>query len=149
MPRLLPPSTSPDVRRIVVGRTIRGFADGFVSVLLAQYLIGLGFSPIEVGAIVTGTLVGSAILTLCFGFTTHRFPLRTLLLAATAMMAVTGLAFAGLTWFWPLYVVGVIGPLSPPPGDVSVCLPTEQALVAGHVATVHRPKLFAVYNLCA
>ena len=41
----------PDVRRVVTGRAIRGFADGFVSVLLAQYLTGLGFSPVEVGAI--------------------------------------------------------------------------------------------------
>ena len=44
----------PDVRRVITGRAIRGFADGFVSVLLAQYLSGLGFSPVEVGAIVTG-----------------------------------------------------------------------------------------------
>jgi MFS family permease len=148
-PKLLPPSTSPDVRRIVIGRTIRGFADGFVSVLLAQYLTGLGFSPVEVGAIVTGTLIGSAVLTLGFGFTTHRFPLRTLLLAATAMMVATGLGFAGVIWFWPLLLIAVVGTLNPSAGDVSVFLPTEQALVAGHVEAVHRPRLFAVYNLFA
>ena len=55
---------------------MRGFADGFVSVLLAQYLTGLGFSPVQVGAIVTGTLLGSAALTLGFGLTAHRVPLR-------------------------------------------------------------------------
>jgi MFS family permease len=148
-PQLLPPSTSPDVRRIVAGRTIRGFADGFVSVLLAQYLTGLGFSPVEVGAIVTGTLIGSAVLTLGFGFTTHRFPLRTLLLAATAMMVATGLGFAGVIWFWPLLLIAVVGTLNPSAGDVSVFLPTEQALVAGHVDAAQRPRLFAVYNLFA
>ena len=42
-------------------------ADGFVSVLLAQYLSALGFSPIQIGAIVTGTLLGSAAMTLGFG----------------------------------------------------------------------------------
>src|SRR3954453_2450244 len=149
MPRLLPPSASPDVGRIVFGRTVRGFADGFVSVLLAQYLTGLGFSPIEVGAILTGTLIGSAVLTLGFGFTGHRFPLRTLLLAATAMMVVTGLGFAGIIWCWPLFVVAVVGTLNPSAGDVSVFLPTEQALVAGQVDAAHRPRLFAAYNLCA
>jgi MFS family permease len=149
MPRLLPPSASPDVGRIVFGRTIRGFADGFVSVLLAQYLTGLGFSPIEVGAIVTGTLIGSAVLTLGFGFTGHRFPLRTLLLAATAMMVITGLGFASIIWFWPLFIVAVVGTLNPSAGDVSVFLPTEQALVAGQVDAAHRPRLFAAYNLCA
>lgn len=43
-----------DARRIVAGRVIRGFADGFVSVLLAQYLTDLGLTPVQVGAIVTG-----------------------------------------------------------------------------------------------
>ena len=56
MRRILPESAPPDVTRIVWGRGIRGFADGFVSVLLAQYLTGLGFSPVQVGAVVTGTL---------------------------------------------------------------------------------------------
>ena len=85
-----------------MGSGIRGFADGFVSVLLAQYLTGLGFSPVQVGAIVTGTLLGSAALTLAFGLTAHRTPLRTLLLVATAMMVATGAGFAAVMWFWPL-----------------------------------------------
>ncbi len=139
----------PDVRRIVWGRAIRGFADGFVSVLLAQYLVGLGFSPVEVGAIVTGTLVGSAVLTLTFGLTAHRTSLRTLLLCACGLMAATGLGFAAVTWFWPLLLIAVVGTLNPSAGDVSVFLPTEQAYVAGEVDAADRPRLFAVYNLGA
>jgi MFS family permease len=141
------PARSPDVNRVVIGRATRGFADGFVSVLLAQYLVGLGFSPVEVGAVVTGTLIGSAVLTLVFGFTAHRFSLRVLLLAAGVMMALTGLGFATITDFWPLLLVAVVGTLNPSAGDVSVFLPTEQALLAGEVAPDRRPWLFALYNL--
>src|SRR4029450_572792 len=65
--RTLLASAPPDVSRFVWGRAIRGLADGFVSGLLAQYLVGLGFSPVQVGAIVTGRPVGSAALTLAFG----------------------------------------------------------------------------------
>jgi predicted MFS family arabinose efflux permease len=139
----------PDVSRIVAGRAIRGFADGFVSVLLAQYLTGLGFSPARVGAIVTGTLIGSAVLTLTFGLTAHRTSLRSLLLGACLLMAATGLGFATVVWFWPLLVVAVVGTLNPSAGDVSVFLPTEQAYVAGEVAAPDRPRLFAAYNLAA
>ena len=139
----------PDVSRIVAGRAVRGFADGFVSVLLAQYLIGLGFSPARVGAIVTGTLIGSAVLTLSFGLTAHRTSLRRLLLGACLLMAATGVGFATVVWFWPLLVVAVVGTLNPSAGDVSVFLPTEQAYVAGEVAAPERPRLFAVYNLAA
>ena len=139
----------PDVSRIVAGRAIRGFADGFVSVLLAQYLTGLGFSPARVGAIVTGTLIGSAVLTLGFGLTAHRSTLRALLVGACLLMVATGVGFASVVWFWPLLVVAVVGTLNPSAGDVSVFLPTEQAYVAGEVAAPDRPRLFAVYNLAA
>jgi MFS family permease len=140
---------TPDVSRVIAGRAIRGFADGFVSVLLAQYLTELGFSPLAVGAIVTGTLVGSAVLTLVFGLNAHRYALRTLLLASTAVMFATGLGFVTFTWFWPLFLVAVVGTMNPSAGDVSVFLPIEQALVAGEVAAPARPRLYAVYNLTA
>ena len=143
------PSASSPVTRVVAGRAIRGFADGFVSVLLAQYLTGLGFSPVEVGAIVTGTLLGSAALTLGFGFTSHRFELHALLVTAALIMVATGIGFAAFPWFWPLFAVAVIGTLNPSAGDVSVFLPTEQALIAGHVGQPQRPRVFARYNLAA
>ena len=139
----------PDVRRVVTGRAIRGFADGFVSVLLAQYLIGLGFSSLEVGAIVTGTLLGSAVLTLTFGLTSHQVALRSLLLVATGIMVATGLGFASITAFWPLLVIAVVGTLNPSSGDVSVFLPAEQALVSSRVDAPRRPWTFAIYNLGA
>jgi len=140
---------TPDVRSVVTGRAIRGFADGFVSVLLAQYLTGLGYSPVQVGAIVTGTLLGSAVLTLAFGLTSHRFTLRTLLIAASGIMVATGAGFAGTTAFWALLCIGVVGTLNPSSGDVSVFLPTEQALVAAQVEAPRRPWTFAVYNVGA
>jgi MFS family permease len=138
---------SPDVARIVSGRAVRGFADGFVSVLLAQYLTNLGYSPTSVGAIVTGTLLGSAALTLAFGLTAHRHELRSLLLAACGMMCATGLGFAAFTWFWPLLVVAVLGTLNPSAGDVSVFLPTEQAFVAARSERSRLARVYATYNI--
>ncbi len=147
--RLLPRSATVDVPRVVIARALRGFADGFVSVFLATYLIALGFSPLQVGAIVTGTLLGSAALTLGVGLVAHRRELRVLLLAACGLMALTGLGFMAVTAFWALMVVAVVGTLNPSAGDVSVFLPTEQAFLAGHVDDLDRPRLYAVYNLGA
>lgn len=139
---------SPDARRLLWTRGLRGFADGAVSVLLASYLTSLGFSPVEVGAIVTGTLVGSAALTLGVGLGGHRWPLRSVLLAAAALMAGTGLGFAFVHRFWPLFLVAVVGTLNPSSGDVSVFLPTEQAVLAEAGAPAERTSRFALYNLC-
>lgn len=63
------------------------------------------------------------------------------------MMVATGVGFTAITWFWPLLIVAVLGTLNPSAGDVSVFLPTEQAFVAGQVASTDRPRLYAVYNL--
>lgn len=128
-------------------RALRGFADGYVSVLLADHLVALGFSPLRIGIIVTGTLVGSALLTLLVGLTGHRLPFRTLLVAATGLMAATGLGFFALSAFVPLLVVAVVGTLNPSAGDVSVFLPTEQAYLAGHADGADRVRLYARYNV--
>jgi MFS family permease len=136
-----------DVRAVVAGRAIRGFVDGLVSIVLALHLSLLAFSPLQIGAIVTGTLIGSSMLTLLSGFSSHRASARTILLLASALMALTGLGFATVTWFWPLLAVAVLGTLNPSSGDVSAFLPTEQALLASHVDDADRPRAYAIYNL--
>jgi MFS family permease len=126
---------SANVGRLLWVRGLRAFGDGFVSLLLPLYLIDLGFGAFQVGAITAGTLLGSGVLTLGIGLCAYRFTLRSLLLAATFVMAATGLGFALITHFWPLLLIAVVGTLNPSSGDVSVFLPLEQA------------ALFARYNL--
>jgi MFS family permease len=136
-----------EARRVVLVRTLRGFADGFVSVLLAHHLVAIGFTPLQVGVIVTGTLVGSAALTLLVGLTGLRLGFRTLLLGASALMVATGLGFFAITAFVPLLAIAVVGTLNPSAGDVSVFLPTEQAFLAGHATGTARTRLYAFYNV--
>jgi MFS family permease len=134
-------------RPLVVARAVRGFADGFASVLLARYLVELGFSGVQIGVLLTVTLLGSAALTLLAGLRLARFGARSVLLWSCALMAATGLGFGTLTWFWPLVVVGFIGTLNPSGGDVSLFLPTEQSALAGLTSTSERPRTFGIYNL--
>lgn len=146
---LLPVSATADARVLVTARSLRGFVDGFVSVLLASYLSSIGFSPFQIGGIITGTLLGSAALTLAVGLMGHRISLRRVLLGASLLMLATGIGFAGVTSFWPLLVVAIAGTLNPSAGDVSVFLPTEQALLPETVAAPDRTALFARYGLAA
>jgi len=148
LPRmLLPTSATPDAARLISTRALRGFADGFVSVYLAQYLQLLGFSALQVGAIVTATLVGSAALTLTVGLAAHRLRPRHVLMGATLLMLATGIGFAVASDFWPLMLIGFAGTLNPSSGDVSVFLPTEQAVLSSEVAAAERTALFARYSL--
>ncbi len=139
--------TSPDVRLLLWVRALRAYADGYISLLLPFYLLTLGFNALQVGAIATGTMLGSGLLTLLVGFFAHRFKRRRLLMAAAWLMIMTGVGFALIADFWPLLVVAAIGTLNPSSGDVSVFLPLEHALLSQAADNQQRTALFARYSL--
>src|SRR5258705_9000160 len=144
---MAPPDADRTVRRILVAKGVRAFGDGFVSLLLPIYLLELGFSPFEVGVIATATLLGSGLAALAVGLTAHRYHYRSMLLAATALMAATGMGFAAFTAFWPLLLIAIVGTLNPSSGDVSVFLPLEHAVMSRMVADRERTATFARYSL--
>ena len=131
----------------MLARAIRGAVDGFASLVLVVYLADLGFSQLEIGALVTAMLFGSAMLTLAVGLAGGRARERAVLFGACALMLGTGLGWSAFSTFWPLVIVAFVGTLNPSEGDVSVFLPTEQSLLAGAVAARERVALFARYNL--
>jgi len=135
------------VNRLLIAKGLRAFGDGYVSLLLPLYLLELGFSPLQVGIIATTTLVGSGLLTLLVGLHAWRFHYRSLLLAASILMAATGFGFALLTQFWPLLLIALVGTLNPSSGDVSVFLPLEHAVLARVVSDRERTATFARYSL--
>ena len=137
------------IRRVLATKALRAFGDGYVSLLLPVYLLDLGFDPLRVGVIATATLLGSGLTTMLVGARAHRYPYRTLLLAASALMAATGLGFAAATDFWPLLVIAIAGTLNPSSGDVSVFLPLEHARLAATAQGHDRTVTFARYSLTA
>src|SRR5437764_12402746 len=131
------------IRRILIGRALRSFADGFIAVVLPAYLLALGMGQLEVGFISTATLVGSALTTLAIGRWCKRFSLRRLLLVAALLMAATGIAFASTSAFWPLLLVALFGTLNPSSGDASVFMPLDHTMLA---TAADRPGVFARYS---
>ena len=145
--RLLPPETSADARVLLLARGTRAFGDGFVSILLPLHLSEIGLNNIEIGAVATATLLGSAALTLLVGLLANRIGRRQLLLRASLLMVATGLGFAVLHDFWPLLLVAFFGTLNPSSGDVSVFLPTELALLPQTTSDARRTALFARFSV--
>lgn len=145
--RLLPPGASSDAGLLLQTRGIRAFGDGIVSVVLVGYLATIGLSGFQIGVVVAVSLLGSALLTLAVGLRGHRFGRQRLLQLVSLLMIATGLGFAGVTAFWPVMVVALLGTLNPSAGDVSAFLPTEQALLPGTVPDQQRTALFARYAL--
>ena len=145
----LPAGVEPAAAWLLASRMLRGFADGYVAVLLPAYLGALGFGVVQIGVLGTLTLAGSAAATIAVGALGHRYPASRLMLAAALTMVATGLGFAGLHAFWPLALVAFVGTLNPSSGDVSVFLPLEHARLARAAADSHaRTALFSRYALC-
>src|SRR5260221_785224 len=98
---------------------------------------------VGVGFISTATLLGSACGALAMGRWGTGFSIRRLLLAAALLMAATGVAFAGLSAFWPLLLVSFFGTLNPSSGDASVFMPLDHTMLA---TASDRTGVFARYS---
>ena len=134
-------------RCILLARAIRDFGDGFVSILLPVHLTALGFSAFDVGVIATLALFGSALLTLGIGFLGARHDARRLLLAASALMSATGLAYASAGDYAVLLLVAFVGTINPSAGSTSIFMPLEHAVLSGAVSASARTRAFARYSL--
>jgi len=145
--RLLPPGASGDAVRVLVARGVRSFGDGYVALLFPIYLVDLGFSALAIGAIVTSTLIGTALLTLWVGWIANRHSRRLLLIAAAVLMSATGAGFAAVTDFWPLLLIAFVGTMNPTSGDASVFVPLEQTVLTQTIAARWRTALFARYSV--
>src|SRR5262245_14027597 len=97
------------VQLLVAARALRDFGDGFVAVLLPVYLAALGLGPWEIGVVATGALLGSATSTLVIGWLGARRDQRALLIAAAALMAASGIAFAFASTLAIVLLIAFVG----------------------------------------
>lgn len=135
------------VNAIFLARALRDFGDGFIVILLPVYLTALGFDALQIGLVATLALLGSAILTLAIGMLGVRFDKRTLLLAASFLMMLTGMAFALSSASMLILMIAFVGTINPSAGSVSIFVPLEHAVLSQHVADSRRTHMFSQYSL--
>jgi MFS family permease len=141
------PWISHDGRLILAARGIRTFAYGFQSVLLGVYLSEVGFAPWQVGAVLTATLLGSAILTALFAATADRYGRRRMVRLSALFMAGSGVAFALSTWYPLLILASLTGTVGATSGEVGPFLTLEQAMLPQTTAPERRTRAFSLYNM--
>ncbi len=136
-----------DVRMLYSARGFRGIGDGFATIVLPAYLTAIGYDPIAIGAIVTASLLGTAVFTLAIGAIAPRHDLRTLMLGGALLMVFTGLAFPNFQHIAFLAFVAFVGTINPSTGDLGVLIPLEHAMLARGVSDEERTHAFARYSL--
>jgi MFS family permease len=130
-----------------MARALRDFGDGFIVLLLPVYLSALGMGAFEIGLVATLALLGSALTTLAIGMIGTSYSTRTFLIASSALMALTGLAFVapGISSF--IFVIALLGTINPSSGSVSIFVPLEHAALSRIVKDTERTRSFARYSL--
>jgi MFS family permease len=136
-----------DGRTLFAIRTLRMFGYGFLAVVLVLYLDARGLDPVAIGAVLTLTLIGDAVISLWLTTHADRFGRRRVLIASSLLVAAAGAAFAATDLLPLLIVAGVIGVISPTGNEVGPFLAVEQAALTEIVPDRRRTATFAWYNL--
>lgn len=136
-----------DVRILFMTRSLRLFAYGFISIVLALYLTELRFSIGQVGALFTFTLIGDAAVSLWVTSRADRIGRQRMLIVGAVLMALAGLVFALSRDYTVLLLAATLGVISPSGNEVGPFLAIEQASLAEVIKSQERVKFFAWYNL--
>ena len=136
-----------DARLLFLMRTLRMFSYGFLAVVLVLYLDALGLDALEVGIVLTLTLIGDTLISLWLTTNADRLGRRRTLVAGSLLMVVAGLVFAGTAWLPLLVLAATIGVISPTGNEVGPFLAIEQASLSQTVADQRRTATFAWYNV--
>ncbi|GHO84741.1 MFS transporter [Dictyobacter formicarum] len=138
-----------DARLIVLMRGLRSFSYGLIAVLLSVALSQAGFSPAEIGLLITVSLIGDFVGTYLIALVADRWGRRRTLSILALLMAATGLIFGLVNLYAILLAAAFFGTLGTSASETAPFLPIEQAMLPQTCAPRQRTALFAHYNLVA
>ncbi len=132
---------------LFAARSIRLFAYGALSVVLALYLHEAGLSSADIGLLFTLTLAGDAGITLWITTTADRFGRKKMLLLGAGLMVMAGVVFSLTGNIVLLMIAGIIGVISPSGNEIGPFLSLEQAALSQMLSAEQRTRAFGWYNL--
>jgi MFS family permease len=132
---------------LFITRIARMFGYGFLSVVLVLYLEQVGLNQVQIGLLLTLTLIGDTIISLWITTNADRIGRRRMLMIGAFLMVFAGLLFAVTRNFIFLLIAATIGVISPSGYEVGPFLSIEQATLSQIVPDEKRTNIFAWYNL--
>jgi MFS family permease len=136
-----------DILLLFSARSVRLFAYGALSVVLALYLHEAGLTGEEVGLLFTLTLFGDAGITLWITTTADRIGRKKMLILGAVLMCFAGIVFSLTGNIVLLTIAAVIGVISPSGNEIGPFLSLEQAALSQIVPSEQRTHVFARYSL--
>src|SRR3990172_5045992 len=139
-----------DVALLFSARSVRLFAYGALSVVLALYLHEAGLTGAQIGLLFTLTLLGDAGISLWITTTAdHAYSRgrKKMLLLGAGLMILAGVVFSLTGNIVLLMIAAIIGVISPSGNEIGPFLSLEQAALSQLLSSRQRTNAFAWYNL--
>src|SRR5512143_1564442 len=136
-----------DVALLFSARSVRLFAYGALSVVLALYLHQAGLTGAQIGLLFTFTLAGDAGISLWITTTADRIGRKKMLLLGAVLMILAGVVFSVTGNIVLLMIAAIIGVISPSGNEIGPFLSLEQAALSQLLPSNERTRAFAWYNL--
>lgn len=138
---------SKDGKLILSARIARTFAYGFLSIIIGIYLKLAGFGEIQIGIVLSATLVNSVIFTLLASFYADRIGRKKILIVYGILMGVSGTIFLATNNFAALIIAALIGTINVTGSETGAFLSIEQSVLPQTVNDAKkRTTAFAIYN---
>ena len=141
-------SATAQLRRLLYAAALlRALAVGMIAVLIGLYCARLGFSALQIGAVLSAALWGAAAATLLTTLAGHRAGVRTLLVTLSTLPVAAMLVLLASDGFVPILVAAFFGMFAVNGRDRGAIPIVEQALLPATASDAERTRVFARYNL--
>ena len=132
---------------LYLAKAIRTFGFGGLSVVFAIFLSSLHFTSLQIGALISATLIEDALLTGAASMIASRFGLKPILLVASFLIALSGALLACNTNPWIVAAIAIFGIISPAGFEGGPFGALEQTYIAKFVSADRLTKAYSTYNL--
>ncbi len=137
---------SRDGKLVFLEKATRTIPYGFLSVAFSLYLQYLGFTLVQIGIVLTLTILSSAAYTFVISFVADRIGRRrTLVFFALTDFIAGALLFSTTAWWAPVFA-GIVGNMTVGAGEVGPFLSLEQAMLPRTCEPNRRTFAFSIYN---
>lgn len=128
-------------------RVMRSFSQANLVVIVPLYVAAAGYSPLQVGFLLTIAMAGSTGMTLMVGVLSDRFGRKPVLMAIAGLGAIGAAVYALTTQFWILALMSALASIrgggAGSGGGFGPFYPAEQALIAGSSPDKDRNMVFS------
>lgn len=134
---------------VYAAKAIRTFGFGSISIVFALFLHDRGFSALQIGAIISATLIEDALLTALVSMYADAIGVKLILVAFSCVVAASGLIFAMFTDPMIIAATAVLGIISPSGFEGGPFGALEQAIISKVMPADRLARVFSNYNLIA